>query len=286
MRLYEDLNHIYKHDNQLVTPVTKVLKLFAESYDSRLWALHGILAEVWGVEELKAAKKVANQPVKPSMDWLWEQAKNFPDIDFETRMDALQLKWDTGNKQITDKGSEGHDVLETEQLEAESIRSPFNMKLYPVKIGYRMEGLQKISLVDNLWDLENGVYPEQIIWVDDIYMGTSDQVFIETLGENRYIDIVEHKFVTKIDKRNTLELMKYPIQHVENCRYNRFNLQLSMYAYAFEKVGFIVRKLAINHKGKYLPATYMKLEVIRIVQYFEELSQGLLSDTPYIEELL
>jgi len=269
---FDEINHIYRHDSQIITSVTQRLKTFAKSFESHYWAAYGVVKNTMGEAEFQAAK-----PTKiPDIKWLEEQMLNFPDVDFSKLIEAQENSWEVGGSKASIKGTAGHKEEEKLALEAKQNRSPFNMKIYEVRTSayVREDGL-KISNIEDLALLEDGMYPEQLCWYLPFYMGTSDRVYIETINSKRYVDLVEFKFVKTIDKTSQ-EKMHYPIQHVANCRYNRFALQLTMYAKCFEIAGFNVRKLAILHNTKYLPVPYMELEMTRIEQYLRDSQEGFL----------
>lgn len=83
--------------------------------------------------------------------------------------------------------------------------------------------------------------------------------------------------------RHYNRFMYPPIDHLEDCNYNKYSLQLSSYAYMAEiTYGITVGKLMIifiwkNRDGtfdfKFLPVPYMKLEVMALFNDFIKLKQ-------------
>jgi hypothetical protein len=69
-------------------------------------------------------------------------------------------------------------------------------------------------------------------------------------------------------------MMLHPVSHLEDCNFNRYALQLSLYAYMDqEECGTTPGKLGIlfinkNQSMKYLPVPYMRLEAEAIINHY------------------
>lgn len=277
----DQISHKYLYNNEVRTSVSAVCKEVAP-YEKNYWTFYKTLEKAMGIEKFKAIKP----ETKPSIEWILKQAEAFPDIHFPDEADELGNEWANYGNMKADEGTEKHGIEEQATIAEEEIRSPFNMQLYKTKIAHKIEGRLKISLISNLSELEDGVYTELMLFYEDaLYMGTTDRVFVDTFAGKRNIAIVDHKFCERIDRRQTMQNMKYPVQHMENSKYNRYNIQLSLYARLFELSGFNVKHLALNHKGKYLPMSYLCLEAIRLEDYLVEKASGFspdILDTPML----
>ncbi len=126
--------------------------------------------------------------------------------------------------------------------------------------------------------LPDGIYPELRLW--DHYWhvaGTSD--IVEVDGE--YFDMDDHKTNKKIDKESYIhpkegrKMMNYPLSGLMDCNLQHYELQLSLYAYMFEKLsGKKCRNLTITHyteehpHGLVYPLKYRKLEVLAMLLHY------------------
>ena len=116
----------------------------------------------------------------------------------------------------------------------------------------------RLRSLPNHWLLPDGVYLELRVWLMRYGIsGSIDKVYITT-GENgvRYVDIEDYKTNESLDfrsfynrKTGERKMMKYPIGHLEDCNWNHYQLQLSMYAYILEHYGFTVRSLTVQYQG-------------------------------------
>ena len=59
--------------------------------------------------------------------------------------------------------------------------------------------------------------------------------------------------------------MKPPVNHLMDCNYIHYELQISMYAWMLQQFGFVPRNLAFHHLGEKIELEYRKFEVERIV---------------------
>lgn len=100
--------------------------------------------------------------------------------------------------------------------------------------------------------LENGVYPEHLIYLESAGLcGQSDRVDVI----NGVVNILDYKSSKKIDVESyknwdgTHKMMKPPVAHLQDCNLNHYNLQLSLYMYMILKHNPQLKpgKLTIEH---------------------------------------
>ena len=99
---------------------------------------------------------------------------------------------------------------------------------------------------------------------------------------------INYKSLTK-DGKHLNKFMLEPVSHIEDCNYNKYSLQLSMYAYLAELTyGIVVGDLAIleiskDFKLKVVPCNYLRSDVMNI---FAMRKSELESNNPvYVEAL-
>lgn len=79
--------------------------------------------------------------------------------------------------------------------------------------------------------------------------------------------IMTHNTNKKISKTNIFQKMKDPISHLDDCNYNHYRLQISLYAWLLEQEGFIVRNLSFTHINKPYEFDYMYDEIDQILHH-------------------
>jgi hypothetical protein len=96
--------------------------------------------------------------------------------------------------------------------------------------------------------------------------GISDLI----VNEYGYNDLYDYKTNEDINFYNKYgDKLKYPLNHLDDCGYNKYALQLSLYAY----MAGDVRRLAIiwinhNNKIQYIPVPFMKYEIIALLKHY------------------
>jgi hypothetical protein len=100
----------------------------------------------------------------------------------------------------------------------------------------------------------NGVYPELKLWNDQYQVaGRADKVILGTAGRDRYAMIDDHKTNQRIRTKsfyNELtgyQMLKYPLQHLMDCEFYTYALQLSIYMFMLEEMGFYPGRMRILH---------------------------------------
>jgi hypothetical protein len=115
-------------------------------------------------------------------------------------------------------------------------------------------GNYKLGL--GLNNLKPGTYLEVILYHKNYEIaGTADKIEV---FEDNSINITDYKTKKSIDK-NSLQIydpktyqrvpkmMYSPVAHLEDCNWNHYCLQLSMYAFFLETCGYTVRELILEH---------------------------------------
>ena len=131
-------------------------------------------------------------------------------------------------------------------------------------------------IFDSLKDLKDGFHPELILWNNKYKLaGQADMVFVETIGDKRYIYVDDHKTNKEIKTTNGYwqydketkkkywkgNYMLEPLSHLECCNYNHYRLQISTYAWMLEQEGYIVKNVSFTHLNEQYRFEYLKTEV-------------------------
>lgn len=120
--------------------------------------------------------------------------------------------------------------------------------------------------------IKDGVYVEKFISGDYI-CGIVDKFIITTIGDKRYVSIIEYKTGVALGKN--YGYMKHPVSHLAESKFTKACLQLSFYALLFIKKGFVVKDMVIILKRdgmediNYIPIFYKK-ECSDIVTHYKQ----------------
>lgn len=178
--------------------------------------------------------------------------------------EEIQREWKSKGKEATDHGTRIHDALEL--YDKTTLINDKELEPLIRDIAKRFIGYKKM-------------YSEQIYY-SHLHMiaGTADKPCMRVMGKNPVLDIYDYKtnlskgieYLSKYGK-----WMYFPLNHLEQCNYNRYSLQLSAYMYMAElmykirpgRLGIIsVSKQALDKDYigpmyKLIPVPYMRNEV-------------------------
>jgi len=209
--------------------------------------------------------------------------------------------WDNEANRATTLGTFYHNQRESDlcslaSIEREGVTVPI-FKPYEQPNGLKIAPLQK---------LDPGVYPEHMVYLKSAGLcGQSDLVEVVN-GRVNIIDYKTNKEIKTESFKNwegMSEKMLSPVDHLDDCNFNHYALQLSIYMYIIlkhnpklqpgkifihhilfetegeDQYGYPIAKLDENGEPKVLevipmPVPYLYDEVISVINY--------LKDNPYI----
>ena len=155
-----------------------------------------------------------------------------------------QAQWANTSKIACDKGTKFHKRKEDAMLADGAVT--VNKRVIPVHI---TEVLKQASY--NYQDIPDGVYPEMLLW--NHYFESAGLTDILTV-EGNYFDIDDYKTNKKIDKtsfrhpKTGYKKILFPLQHIQDCNFKHYELQLSFYAFMFEQLsGKTCRSICFHH---------------------------------------
>lgn len=115
------------------------------------------------------------------------------------------------------------------------------------------------NVVRDLYELPDGVYPEIPIWNHNWRIsGKPDKLVLDTVKvtglPKRYAHIDDFKTNKSIDKTSyqwpetgEYKMMKAPLDHLMDCNWVHYCLQMSFYQYIMEAAGFLVGERTLIH---------------------------------------
>ncbi len=124
------------------------------------------------------------------------------------------------------------------------------------------------SAFDCLIDLEDGYYPELLVWdftmpQNATFVTQIDRCFIETVDGVRYVDVDDYKTNKKRPYKNTSSFLKEPLHNIYDSSEDKYKLQVMFGAKLMATHGFTPRYCSFTHylnydinKAKMYPAKY------------------------------
>lgn len=180
-------------------------------------------------------------------------------------------EWDAKNKAACDKGTEYHNMKEAETIENKVVKVEAINQETGECCNQDLEVVPFHMELD-LDNLEEAFYPELRLYLEEEEIsGTSDCVYIVS---NRGVIIEDYKTNEKLDFENKHQKMKFPVNHLDDCNWNHYRLQLSLYMYMLERRGYNPIDLAIIYKEERLNFEYLKEEIEAILKHHVETKLG------------
>ena len=155
-----------------------------------------------------------------------------------------QDQWKRISKAACDKGTLFHKRKEDEGIAAGGVIR--NTKWIPVHVA---ETLAQIE--HDYRNIPDGIHQELQLWSH--YFEIAGLTDIAVIDGN-YFDIDDYKTNKKIDKnsfrhpKTGYKKMLFPLQHLQDCNFNHYQLQLSLYAFMLEQLsGKTCRSICFHH---------------------------------------
>jgi hypothetical protein len=146
--------------------------------------------------------------------------------------EEIQAVWNGESLRSTDLGTWYHNQRESDFMGLDTIQRE-GLALPIIKP--MMDGEKKIAPAQNLTP---GVYPEHFVYLKSAGLcGQSDRV--EVIGP--YVDIIDYKTNKEIKTQSwrnfegLSQKMIGPVAHLDDCNFNHYALQLSLYMYIIQK---------------------------------------------------
>jgi hypothetical protein len=175
-----------------------------------------------------------------------KSSKNSRSKWYKMSPEEIQAVWAGESLRSTDLGTYYHNQREADFMGLDSIqREGLDLPI----IKPMMDGDKKIAPAQNLIP---GVYPEHFVYLKSAGLcGQSDRV--EVIGP--YVDIIDYKTNKEIKTQSwrnfegLSQKMIGPVAHLDDCNFNHYALQLSLYMYIIQKHNHNLkpRKLMLQH---------------------------------------
>jgi hypothetical protein len=172
---------------------------------------------------------------------------------------AILDKWDKNTQEACIKGKDIHSIIEG----------------YIKNDAYDIENLSLIDEFKKVFNKEEFkvFHSEKILFSDEHKVaGTSDCIADNIKGNTFDVyDFKTNKNFQFFNKYN--EYLLKPLEHLQNCHFNVYALQLSLYAFLYSKMsGKSVRKLALYYyddtKFNYINVPYMRWDIAVLLKHY------------------
>lgn len=187
--------------------------------------------------------------------------------------EELLKTWEDEKIRAATQGTRIHEIKENKILGKPNV------------VAHREENGIKYSL--DITELKPGIYPELILY-HPYYkvVGTAD--YVEIFEDNTF-NLLDFKTNKKLEfsgypvfNKNTFKKeprkMLSPLNHIDDCNGMKYTLQLSIYSWLLEELGFKLNQMWIEHilleDGEEVnvikyPINYLKKEVRNLFEHFK-----------------
>jgi len=255
--------HQYKNSetNEVYRSATQLIDLYKPKYDKEYWSLYKAIEEFFVVNKLQSdwwtflTIGIRSVPKKEQLVKI-NLELHYPEyVEYILELQQIILKrWEKKGDDSRTRGTAYHLYREelaystgTQPLEGVAVNAKvaqyYSFDLRDLSDGFHGELLvynhrYKISgLVDRLW-----VTSKQIT-ESDIRKYKPENIWRKSDGTFwiKYIDLDDWKTNAKIKTENKYQKMLEPIDHLQDCSLYHYQIQISLYAWMLEQVGYIVR---------------------------------------------
>jgi ATP-dependent exoDNAse (exonuclease V) beta subunit len=274
---FEEEAHIYydvTEPNEKFISVTTLIHSFTQPFDKEFWSAYKAVEKLLTKEAWAIEKKSLLKDKKFNKELL--DLYNITENDFNREQQAVLDAWDAENRKSCERGTKIH-----ADLENSFYKKKKDIDISKYHIGGKFECVKDYTELD----LENGIYPEYLISrvSPDKVLRLAGQIDL-LVKKGKAITIADWKTNKKIDvksffdsKTKTSTKMKYPLNHLDDCNYNHYTLQLSTYAWMIQQLNpeFVIEDLILvhfDHEGNttvyHLP--YLKEDVIKMLTFYKK----------------
>lgn len=287
--VYSDKDHVYlgKKDKSKYISVTQLIHEYTQPFDEKFWSSYKACEYLMEPEEFYRVKSHLLK-TKVWKDSYIERLGLDKD-EFEKKRHEILQSYEDKKNVACDRGTKIHAQMEDlfYQGDGKAIAKYTGGGNLNVKKGYYR------------LDLDRAIYPEFLIsYAFDDYLKVAGQVDL-LVKDGNDIMIIDWKTNEKIDKesyydRNSKknQMMKFPLDNIQDCNFYHYTLQLSLYAYLLQKINpkFKIKKLAIVHfdhdggETEY-ECGYLKDDVARMLLYYrrqQKVKSELEKDKPIV----
>ncbi len=271
--IFDDNFHSYvRYKTDIPIPYISVSTYVGEyknKFNKEYWGPYKAYERLLGKDLVKSVIRSSSYP-KEDLRQFEELNTLVKSEEFVATLQEVYAEWDESSRRAIDKGNAYHSFKEQQAITLGYSENPFTKENYPtiqsVEIQIVNGKEKRIPKYNSLYDIEDGFHPELILWNDIAKVaGQSDKVYIITKDDKRFAFIDDFKTNKTIKKTNPFQKMLAPLDHLDDCTYNHYRLQISFYAWMLEQAGFIIAGTSFTHLNNPHIFDYMKTEIESII---------------------
>lgn len=272
---YNDELHMYwdKVTKGKFISCTTLIHSYTQSFDGEFWAAYKTFEALLLSDHFAILKKtlLATRKFNPVMI----KKVGLDEEEFYNKKAEILKGYEDGKNEACERGTKIHANFES---------SFYNGDLSQVK-RFGLGGNFECKKDYYSLDLDRGIYPEYLIGVtsSDGVLKVAGQIDC-LIKDNNDIYIIDWKSNKEIRQKSFYDRskkssvrMKAPLSHLDDCNWNHYQMQLSLYAYLLQTVNpeFSIKGLKlvhIDHSDKITEyeVTYLKDEVIAMLKHYKK----------------
>ena len=273
---FNEKNHIYwnEDNNEKYISVTTLIERFGQPFDKEFWSAYKALEKLLPSDSWKMEKKSLLNSHRFNKEIL--DVYDIRQKDFNKAQQDILDEWDKTNREACERGTKIH-----AQLEKSMYKMGNDVSLKKFGVGGKFICDKDRTTLD----LENGVYPEYLIYrtSDDGLLKIAGQIDLLVKNGNEII-VIDYKTNKEIKQHSGFDTqsrqtakMLYPLNNLEDCNYMHYTLQLSTYAWMIQKLNpeFIIKDLILvhfdhNNNQTIYHLDYLKKEVESMLRWHKQ----------------
>ncbi len=249
---FDEKQHKYVNlkTNEVYTSVTTVIKNYVEPFDTEYFSQYKAIERILGAEFSTLKNRVGFKNVVTAYK-IDGDLKRLGEVTQE-----ILTEWDNKTKAACEKGTRYHESKEN----------------YTKSLMYgSVDGvIYDIARSHDLLAHDNAIFSELFVYND--YWKIAGQVDLAIKKCNQ-LTVRDYKTNKKITTENKFKNLLYPVDHLQETEFNKYQLQLSFYAYLIELATLMeIKGLFIDHwdgtKEKSYECKYLRSEVENICKHY------------------
>ena len=278
---FNEEQHLYfntKYPDRKYTSVTTLIGKYHEKFGSDFWSSYKALEAIMGIDNFKPIKKLL-------LDF-----KNFDVVDlgklgvdlttFNETKQAILASYKLANEEACERGTKYHNAKENALYLSDRVRIE--------ELGFPIPCQGEYLVEKHNFDLndEYRVLPEYLVYYSskDGILNLAGQIDV-LVKDGNDIHILDYKTNAKgmemnsyFDrKKKKAKMMYYPLSNIEDCMFQHYTLQLSLYAWMLQQINpnFNIKSLTLLHidgegKETTYPVEYIKEDVEKLVKHYKK----------------
>lgn len=240
-----------------IPSVGKLYGRFFPEFEVDYWLTNGALKAL--IPEKLAEKRDGR--IKPPAEEVFPELLAMVDpADFFNERAKLEEFWAFKRQNSAFLGTKFHTMMENEAKSNGYIVNPWNGEVFDLVQWEKQYDNE--AYPGDLADLPAGGYSELLVYDLELNVaGQIDMCFIKRVGKRKLISLGDFKTNEKKPDRSGMDYGTGPLEHLMDCKHNRYAMQLSMYAYILEKAGFEVQEIGYSFYKNYEKEAVEHVEV-------------------------